>query len=64
VATTAAWSESGSLRRLVGSSPIDDKGSTLRIVWTAGRLVGLTRRWLAKTWSISSPRPLKTRVTG
>jgi transposase-like protein len=39
VATTAAWSEPGSLRRLVGSSPIDGKDSTLRIVDTVASAV-------------------------
>lgn len=44
MATTAAWSEPGSLRRPLGSLPIDGKGSTLRIVCTVGRLAVLNKR--------------------
>jgi hypothetical protein len=60
VATTAAWSV-GAGGRGLGSSSIDGRGVATTISM-AGMLSGLTSRWDAKTWSISSPRPRYTRV--
>jgi hypothetical protein len=59
VATTAAWSV-GAGGRGLGSSSIDGRGVATTISM-AGMLSGLTSRWDAKTWSISSPRPRYTR---
>ena len=52
VATTAAWSDG---RCSTGVSVIDGSGVTATVS-TVGRLVGLTSRWEAKMWSISSVR--------
>ena len=55
VATTAAWSDGAEVCG-VGSSVIDGSGLAATIS-TAGMLSGLTSRWEANMWSMSSPRP-------